>query len=396
MLQTEYSSLSRLSHLKFSNDAAACFDQIILTLSSIISRSYSIPNEVTRIQADMLENAVYHIKTLLGVSTCFYSHSDGSRVDGMGQGGAAFDRAWGFNSTTYFDLQDQHGHGATYFSANGLDKLRIRMTGFVDDNNLQTVEDTFHHAPNTDGIVDQMNYDAQVWNDTLWTSGGALALSKCQYHLMEWKFAITGKPILRPGKHGKAIKLKALDGTDTLITQLSVSQPYKTLGAHREPAQYQRKQFRALLNKSKKDSRLLALSACKPHHTWVYYFSVFLRSVGYPLLISHLSHADLKLIQQPMIPIVLAKMRYCRNISRKLVFLCSYFGGLGFRNLYIEQGTGQITFIIHHLRTPGQVHDLLLIVLSWLQNCAGVGFPVLERPSYPLTHLEGHWLISAR
>jgi hypothetical protein len=113
------------------------------------------------------------------------------------------------------------------------------------------VEDAFHHAPNTNSIVDQMNHDAQVWNDTLWTSGGALALSKCQYHLMEWMFTITGKPILRPGKHGKAVKLKALDGTDTLITQLSVSQRYKTLGAHREPAQYQRKQFREHLNKSK-------------------------------------------------------------------------------------------------------------------------------------------------
>jgi hypothetical protein len=241
MLQTEYSSLTRLSHLKFSNDAAACFDQIVLTLSSIISRSYRIPNEVTRIHADMVENAVYHIKTLLGVSTRFYSHSDDSRVYGMGQGGTASNRAWGFNSSTYFDLQDQHSHGATYFSAKGLDKLRICMTGFVDDNNLQTVEDAFHHAPNTDCIVNQMTYDAQVWNDTLWTSGGALALSKCQYHLMEWMFTITGKPILRPGKHGKAVKLKALDGTDTLITQLSVSQPYKTLGAHREPAQYQRK-----------------------------------------------------------------------------------------------------------------------------------------------------------
>jgi hypothetical protein len=71
------------------------------------------------------------------------------------------------------------------------------------------VEDAFHHAPNTNGIVD---------NETLWTSGGALALSKCQYHLMERMFTITGKPILRPGKHSKAIKLKALDGTDTLIT----------------------------------------------------------------------------------------------------------------------------------------------------------------------------------
>jgi hypothetical protein len=229
MLQTEYSSLTRLSHLKFSNDAAACFNRIVLALSSIISRSYSIPNEVTRIQADMLENAVYHIKTLLGISSRYYSHSDDSRVDGMGQGSAASDIAWGFNSSTYFDLQDQHSH----VSANGLAQLRICMTGFVDDNNLQTVEDAFHHAPNTDGIVDQMNHDAQIWNDTLWTSGGALALSKCQYHLMEWMFTITGKPILCPGKHGKAVKPKALNGTNTLITQLSVSQLYKTLGAYR-------------------------------------------------------------------------------------------------------------------------------------------------------------------
>jgi hypothetical protein len=64
--------------------------------------------------------------------------------------------------------------------------------------------------------------------------------------------------------------------------------------------------------------------------------------------------------------------------------------------LYIKQGTGQILFIIRHLRTPGQVQDLLLIVLGWLQNCAGVGFLVLERPYLPLPHLEGHWLTSVR
>jgi hypothetical protein len=93
MLQTEYSFLTCLFHLKLSNDAAACFNHIVLALSSIISQSYSIPNEITRIQADMLENAVYHIKTLLGVSTRFYSHSNESRVGGMGQGGTASNRA---------------------------------------------------------------------------------------------------------------------------------------------------------------------------------------------------------------------------------------------------------------------------------------------------------------
>jgi hypothetical protein len=215
----------------------------------------------------MLENALYYIKTLLGVSTRYYSHSADFRVDGTGQGSAASDRAWGFNSSIYFDLQDRLSHGATYFSANGLHSIHICMTGFVDDNNLQTVENAFSHEANTDGLVARMNHDAQIWNDTLWTSGGALALSKRQYHLMEWMFTISGKPILRHGKHGNPVQLLALDGTITPITQLSVGESYKTLGTHREPAQSQRKQFQELLSKSKKHSRLLSLSACKPHHT---------------------------------------------------------------------------------------------------------------------------------
>jgi hypothetical protein len=172
MLQTEYSYLTRLSHLKFSNDAAACFNRIVQSLSAIVSRSFSIPNKVTCIQGDMLENALYYTKTLLGVSTRYYSHSAIFRVDGTGQGSAASDRAWGFNSSTYFNLQDRLSHGATYFSANGLHFIHICMTGFVDDNNLQTVENAFFHEANTNALVTCINHDKQIWDDTLWTSGG--------------------------------------------------------------------------------------------------------------------------------------------------------------------------------------------------------------------------------
>jgi hypothetical protein len=68
----------------------------------------------------------------------------------------------GFNSSTYFDLQDHVSHGATYFSANGLCSICICMTGCVDDNNLQTVENGFSHKANTDGLVAHMNHDAQI------------------------------------------------------------------------------------------------------------------------------------------------------------------------------------------------------------------------------------------
>ncbi len=99
VLQTEYSHLTRLAHLKFSNDAEACYDRIIVNLATIISLCHGVPSEVAAIQGDMLEHAKYFIKTGLGVSNMSYSHSDEARIDGTGQGSGGSPTVWGFNSS---------------------------------------------------------------------------------------------------------------------------------------------------------------------------------------------------------------------------------------------------------------------------------------------------------
>ena len=396
VLQTEYSHLTRLAHLKFSNDADSCYDRIIVNLASVISLCHGVPPEVASIQGQMLEHAKYYIKTGLGISDKSYSHSDDARIDGTGQGSGGSPTVWGFNSSIYFHLQSKLSNGATYHSANGQTSSKIHMTGFVDDNNLQTNEDAFHHEPDTSGLVSRMNLDGQVWHDTLWSSGGALSLGKCQYHLMHWLFSASGAPVLHGGKFGDPICIRNADGTEATIKQLPVGQSYKTLGAHVEPMQHQKTHYNTLLAKSKLHARLLASSSCQAPHTWIYYYSVFLRSIGYSLPVSHLSSDQLNKLQQPIITVVLSKMGYCSNTSRILTFLCSFYGGLDFRGLRLEQGIGQLTFLIRHLRTPGQVHDLLEIALSWFQFCAGVGYPILLYPEKSISHLEGHWLVSIR
>jgi hypothetical protein len=79
-----------------------------------------------------------------------------------------------------------------------------------------------------------------------------------------------------------------------------------------------------------------------------------------------------------------------------LVFLSSYFGGLDLRDLFIEQGIGQLEFLIRHLRSPGMVGTLLFNVLGWFQFNAGVSYCILHNPSTLLPHLEGRWLVSLR
>jgi hypothetical protein len=186
VLQTKYSHLTRLAHLKFSNNAEVCYNQIIVNLATIISLCHGVPSKVATIQGDMLEHAKYFIKMGLGISNKSYSQSNKASINGTGQGSGGSPTIWGFNSSIYFHLQSKLSTGATYHSATGKESLTIHMTALVDDNNLQTNEDAYSHEPNTSGIVLQMNHDGQVWHDTLWSSGGALSLGKCQYYLMEW------------------------------------------------------------------------------------------------------------------------------------------------------------------------------------------------------------------
>jgi hypothetical protein len=87
VLQTEYSHLTRLAHLKFSNDAEACYDRIIANLATIMSLCHGVPSEVLAaiLQGEMLQHAKYFIKTGPGVSDKSYSHSDKARINSTGQ-----------------------------------------------------------------------------------------------------------------------------------------------------------------------------------------------------------------------------------------------------------------------------------------------------------------------
>jgi hypothetical protein len=170
VLQAKYSNLTRLAHLKFSNDAEACYDRIIVNLATIISLCHGIPSEVATIQGDMLKHARYFIKTGLGVSNKSYSHSDETQINGTGEGSGGSPTVWAFNGSVYFHLQSKLSTGALYHSATSNESSTIHMTGFVDANNLQTNENAYFHEPDTYGIVSHMNHDGQVWQDTLWAS----------------------------------------------------------------------------------------------------------------------------------------------------------------------------------------------------------------------------------
>jgi hypothetical protein len=89
---------------------------------------------IAKTHGTMLEQAVYRIKTQLGISVGSYSHSEEWLVFGTGQGSCASSPFWLLNCSAYFYIYESKCYGATYSSMDGTQEIKVGMTGFVDDN----------------------------------------------------------------------------------------------------------------------------------------------------------------------------------------------------------------------------------------------------------------------
>jgi hypothetical protein len=175
VLQYDYAVLTRWPAIKFNNDVTSCYDRILPSVSNITARSMGLHSHVAQIHGDMPEQAVYRIKTQLGISDGFYSHSLIDPVFGTGQGSCASPPFWLLNCSKYFDIYDKACFGANYIDMTGKKKLKMGMDGYVDDNGCNA--NCKPHEEHT--LVARATHDAQLWNDILWSSGGALEHSKC-------------------------------------------------------------------------------------------------------------------------------------------------------------------------------------------------------------------------
>jgi hypothetical protein len=246
VLQYDYASLTRWPEIKFSNDATSCYDRIIPSVSNVIARSMGLHKNIAKLHGTMLEQATYRIKTQLGICSGSYSHTEEWPVFGTGQGSCASPPFWLLNCSAYFHIYESKCYGAKYSNMDGIQEMHVGMTGFVDDNscNINCQPDS------EDELCLRAEHDAQLWNDILWASGGALEHSKCTYKYLKTDFTDTGIPYFRAGSFGKQICVKDKSGHSTAIEHSSAYQAYKTLGTYQAATKRQKVQFQMLQKKS--------------------------------------------------------------------------------------------------------------------------------------------------
>ena len=120
-----------------------------------------------------------HLRTINGLSSTYYSHTDDYPIFGTGQGSGNSPILWLLMSATLFDVHSSMAFGAKMQDPSGTTKVKVSISGYVDDTNACVNE--WH--PQKDGslphLMEKVQADAQLWNDLLYVSGGKLELNKC-------------------------------------------------------------------------------------------------------------------------------------------------------------------------------------------------------------------------
>jgi hypothetical protein len=267
-------------------------------LASIINRKYGLHRKVVNIHAMTLQQAKFHLKTAVGISSCHYSPCNEFPIHGTGQGSGNSPCIWLFISSTLFDLHKSQAHGASFISPDGQYTTSFSMVGFVDDS-TGTCND---FQPNTElpfpALCERMQQDAHLWSNLLYCSGGKLELSKCSFHVLRFDFLPNGQPVVDIAKYDNQIHVMDLE------TEASVSipsrkrsfDPHKTLGHFKSPSSNMKTALTGIQQKAERLALLISVSPINRQGAYLAYNTVYLPSIQYTLPQSFFTQAELAIV----------------------------------------------------------------------------------------------------
>jgi hypothetical protein len=104
-----------------------------MALTALRGQQLGIPESATKMITQFLENAQYHIKTMIGLTEEGYKSQIHNYLHGPGQGGKASPGIWTVVSSMIMRILKQKTPGVTFSDPTGTMRTSRVIDGFVDD-----------------------------------------------------------------------------------------------------------------------------------------------------------------------------------------------------------------------------------------------------------------------
>ncbi len=376
-------------------DAASCYDRLVEPYTNLALRAIGCSPSHLRLHSAVHQRMRYHIKTANGIAPDYCHHNPPTEPFwGAGQGACdAAARCTAVSSCIFYAYQNLCSP-LTLSNPTNTSSLDHTLLAFVDD---ATTTIPLPTATDFDAITNTITHHVSTWEQLQHSAGGKLNIEKCNIAFFLWKQNELGIPELVPHTAipiDISIKNSQTQRTYT-IPILPTNSAYKYLGVHQCPDGSTAPQIQALIRKSNKYARALAACPLNRNEIYAAYFTCYIPSITYPLPACTLSQSVLRDIDRPVINITLTKMGFNRKFPREVVYSPRHFGGIGLRDLYCEQGIGQIKFLISNIRANNDTGRRLLINIEQYQLLAGISQPILEC-THPIPGTRNLWLTHLR
>ena len=392
-LTTDLCRLSKQNLARFDNDASACFDRIIVALAMLAARRCGMPLNAISTHAEALQFMKYTVKTVHGVSEESYQGTPFEPLFGTGQGSGASPAAWLSLVVLLMFTLDKLVPERMDFSSPIHTHSRLidafvddTSMGFTDSGNLSCAE-----------MIERLTIIAQHWEKLLYYSGGSLNLKKCSWYVMYWEW-IEGRPRLRPIETtDPQVTLTQGAGTTHLpIQRLPLDQASRILGVHLSPEG----DFSKHLSVMKAKADLLANNIRSPKLTasdiTIFHRTIYKPAMKYSLPSVAVDEEMLKPVQSKIIASILNGLGVARTIPTAIRHGPAAMGGLDLLDLRTEMGISSLKLLRDSIFSMSETGKMILINLHYSQVESGLGTPLLEVPSIPVSYLTPTWITSIR
>eukprot|EP00957_Ditylum_brightwellii_P120071 9162534-Ditylum_brightwellii.AAC.1 len=211
-------------------NAAACYDRMILGITSIAETNACTPKEVSVLLGRMLMNTKHHMNTEKGISKEYNSCTDEKLIYRTGLGAMDYPQKWNFNDNIIAKSYVKKAKGCMTWDPTQTvikDQFSVR---FIDG--ITQLHNSEKFDIPAKALMQQIQNDITLHSRYLWIMGGKLETIKTKYILMIWRFDRSGKPILTEEMDLPLnnIEIPTTTGQTTVLERIPVQKGISMLG----------------------------------------------------------------------------------------------------------------------------------------------------------------------
>ena len=267
------------------------------------------------------------------------------------------------------------------------------IDAFVDDTSLGFSDAGFLTL---ETMVAKLNKMAQLWENLLSLSGGALNLSKCSWYVMHWSWK-HGRPETREileTDPNLSLSTQASASETIDIKRLPLTKATRILGVHLAPDGNFAQQLIVLKNKADEVSIRLRSPKLTPQDIITFHRTMYSPAMRYVLPTMAVDEEELAPVQTNILASMLQKLGYSSKLPTAIRHGPRELGGLDLLDLRTELGISNLKYMRDAVYKGTKAGKLILLNAKYSQIEAGVSEALLEFPHLRIPYLTPSWLMS--